>query len=257
MSSKAGDGDKPARKKRQPFRERDPQQKVGPGSPPPEYRWPKGHCPNPAGRPRKKIQEANLPRGVNPLQRMALEHAHKIVGELNGEPITRYGRLLAALEARAHEDPAIAKLLFSTYAVAERETAENDQKSLAWALDYKEKWGPVFERAQAAGRPPPPTYPHPDDLIITSNYSAEIDGPVTEQGAKALAGLIEARDILFDLAASMIENSGDLGARKIYDYCRRKFYRFHRQIPKRLYQKFPSFKAASMEDFEEEADLQA
>lgn len=256
MSSKAGDGDKPAGKKRQPFRERDPQQKVGPGNTPAEYRWPKGHCPNRAGRPRKKIQEANLPRGVNPLQRMALEHAHKIVGELNGEPITRYGRLLAALEARAHEDPAIAKLLFNTYAVAERETAENDQKSLAWALDYKEKWGPVFERAQAAGRPPPPIYPHPGDVIINDDYSFYIDGPVTAEGAKVLAVRIEHSDRLFSAALDAMKPSVEDG-RKIYDYLRRRYYRFHRQIPKRLYQKFPSFKAASMEDFEEEADLQA
>ncbi|WP_443971410.1 hypothetical protein [Sphingobium sp. CR28] len=171
MSSKAGDGDKPARKKRQPFRERDPQQKVGPGNTPAEYRWPKGYCPNRAGRPPKKIQEANIPEGVNPLQRLALEHAHKFVGEFNGEPITRYERLLAGLELRAHEDAAIAKLLVGTYAAAERETTENGLKMLAWALDYKEKWGPVFERAKAARRPPPPIYPHPDDLIITRKYS--------------------------------------------------------------------------------------
>jgi hypothetical protein len=247
MSSKAGDGDKPARKKHGPFREPDPHQKVGPGNTPVEYRWPKGYCPNRAGRPPKKIQEANIPQGVNPLQRLALEHAHKFVGEFNGELITRYERLLAGLELRAHEDAAIAKLLVGTYAAAERETAENGFKALAWALNYKEKWGPVFERAQAAGRPPPPTYPHPDDLIITRNYSVEIDGPFTAEGAKILAVQIEIRDRLFSVALDAMKPGVENG-REIYEYLRRKYYRFHRNIPKRLYQKFPTFKAPPMED---------
>lgn len=256
MSSKAGDGDKPPRKKRAPFHERDPEQKVGPGNTPAEYRWPKGYCPNRAGRPPKKIREANVPRGVNPLQRMALEHAHKFVGELNGELITRYERLLAGLEVRAHDDADIAKLLVGAYATAERDTAENDVKMLRWAFDYKEKWDPAFERARAAGRPPPPIYPHPDDVIITSNFSVKIDGPVTAQGAKALAVWIEHRDRLFSAALDAMKPSVEDG-REIYDYLRRKYYRFHRQIPTRLYKKFPTFKVSPMEDLEDDADLQA
>ena len=253
MSERDGvEGDPPRScTKRAPFRKPDPKQKVGPGSPPAEYKWPKGFCPNIAGRPRKKVVEMNLPVSVNPLQRKAIAHANKVVGEVNGEPITRFERLLMALEVSAPENPAIAKALLDLFGQANRDKEQTDILVLRAVFEYKDKWAPVFARAKVAGRAPPPVYPHPDDLIIYPDGSVKIDGPMTAEEAKALDAAIKYRDALFFVAEEgmdWVDNLSVEERHRKWQSLRRKFYRIHRRIPRRLYIPFPPFRATPRDE---------
>ncbi len=252
----AGEPGKPAREKQAPFWERDPNQKVGPGCPPAEYQWPVGFCPNPAGRQRKKAVEMSIPNNVTPLQRKLLEHANKIVGEVNGEPITRWERVLMKLDAVVDQNPAFAKIVMENYREANRDAEQSSLLALRAVLDYKEQMGPVFERAEKAGRPQPPIYPHPGDIIVRHDNTMELDGPSNAEEAKALKAKIQYRDAIFLLVEERMDWIGDVisveEGRKYYDELRRKFYRFHRQIPRRLYKKFPPFRTVPR-DLPEEA----
>ncbi len=242
----------PSRTKRAPFRAPDPKQKVGPGSPPMEHQWPKGFCPNPAGRPRRKVVEMNIPTSVSPLQRKVIAHANKIVGDFNGEPITRFERLLMTLEASVSESPAIAKTLLEFYGQASRDDEQTGILVLQAVLDFKDKWGPVFERARKMRRSPPPVYPHPDDLIVNSDGSVKIDGPITADEAKALDAVIQYRDLLFFFAEERMDwvDAGYSVEDRRRDWLslRRKFYRIHRRIPRRLYVPFPPFRTVRRDE---------
>lgn len=252
-------GDPPVGK-HAPFREPDPDQKIGPGNPPVEYRWPERYCPNPAGRPRKKIVEMEIPNSVTPMQQKIIGHANRIVGEINGVPVTGLESLLLRLEATADEKPAIAKALLDLYGEAHKDNEKATILALQAVFAYKERWGPIFERAEAAGRNAPPVYPHPRDIIIRSDGTIKIDGPTTAEEAAYLEAAIRYRDVLFFVAEEEMDGIPEyLSAsegRKRYDGHRRKFYRFHRMIPRRLYEPFPPFRTAPRELPKDEGELE-
>ncbi|WEK45844.1 MAG: hypothetical protein P0Y56_12520 [Candidatus Andeanibacterium colombiense] len=253
----AAEPEKRAEKKQAPFWERDPTQKVGPGSPPSEYQWPPGYCPNPAGRPRKKVVEMSVPNNATPLQQRLIAHANKVVGEVNGKPVTRIESLLIKLEAVADKEPAIAKLLMELYGEAEKAAEQSSLMALTAVLDYKEAMGPAFERAEKAGRPPPPCFPHPADIIVARDNTFTIVGPRTAEEAALLKAMIQYRDVLFFVVEEYMDIIPEFASvekgRKYYDKHRRLFYRFHRHIPPRLYKKFPPFRTTPREGLDDES----
>ena len=142
------------------------------------------------------------------------------------------------------------------YVAADRENTATGVKVLAAAIDYKEKHEAAFARATMAKRRPPPIYPHPDDVIIHSNGTVHIDGPVTAQGARELEKVILYRDLLILVAEEALDCPESARSveqtRKLWSSYRRKFYRVHRRIPQRLYKPFPAFRAAPNEETDEE-----
>ena len=171
------------------------------------------------------------------------------------EQLTRFERFLKLLDARAHDQPVIAKALLALYVAADRENTATGVKVLAAAIDYKEKHEAAFARATMAKRRPPPIYPHPDDVIIHSNGTVHIDGPVTAQGARELEKVILYRDLLILVAEEALDCPESARSveqtRKLWSSYRRKFYRVHRRIPQRLYKPFPAFRAAPSEETDE------
>lgn len=140
----------PRRTKRAPFRAPDPEQKVGPGSPPVEHQWPKGHCPNPLGRPRKKVVEMDIPTGPTPFQKQILEFSRKVVSEIDGEPVTNTDILLKTMKAYMKDKPEFAKILLQQIGEANRAEHEFKMLVLSEALAHQEERGPSLQRPKCS-----------------------------------------------------------------------------------------------------------
>jgi len=218
--------------------------KVGPGNPPEEYRWKPGQCPNPNGRGGKKKEEPmNVPTGASPAQQALLEFASTRMGSIDGKEVTTHEGILRTMRVKMSEKPEFAKLLLQ----AINEASQAEEQWRMWLLQdvlaYKDQWGPKFALARKTGRPEPEVYPHPDDLIVKSDGTVVFDGPVTKDDARRLDELLEARDLLFEVIAQIMEE-GYGTEETLYEAwrkARRQYYRVSPGIPKRLKKPFPKF----------------
>ncbi|GAA4762729.1 hypothetical protein [Novosphingobium ginsenosidimutans] len=222
-------------------------QPAGYGKPPYEHRWPKGYCPNPTGRPRKKQTMAHS-APLNEFQQRMLKEARKVITEIDGTPFTNLDKLL--LELRTSNRPEDRKLLlkFCEEALkADHEWRSNAVKDL---IAYKEYWGPIFMRRRMLGQKLPEVYPDPNDIKIISATEFRFIGPVTAEEAALWNYIDKQRSAFFMVADELIEAAGLYNPleRDFQRYLkvRRQFYRFNRRLPadfkKKHPAKFPAFK---------------
>jgi hypothetical protein len=106
---------------------------------------------------------------------------------------------------------------------------------LGVSLAYKEYWGPIFETAEQFGRRPPSALPHPEDVVINSDGTVTIVGPVDREGVKRTQALIVMRDhILLGILSIQQEHGGAEEARKPIQFLKRRLAKLNRELPPRL-----------------------
>lgn len=222
-------------------------QPVGYGKPPYETRWPKGYCPNPAGRPRKKKTMANA-SPLDEFQQRLLKESRKVVAEVDGEPFTNLDKAL--LQLRTSSRPEDRKQLLKLYQEAHRDDHEWRKNAVMDLLAYKQHWGPIFLQRRMLGRKLPEVYPDPDDIVILSATEFRFIGPLTAEEAQRWLYTAELRSAFFLVADELIEAAGIYRPleqdRQSYLKLRRQYYRINRRLPedfkKKHPAKFPAFK---------------
>ena len=209
-------------------------------NPPKEYRWPKGYCPNPKGRPRKKaVRNENMP--LNEFQQRMLEEARKVVTKVDGKPFTQLDSLV--LQLRTSNRPEDRKLLLSYYEAELKADRDWREQAVRDLIAYKQHWGPEFEMKRRLGKPLPNILPDPADIVILSPTDFRFIGPVTAEEAADWQFFIRARQTIIFCATELFEGAGLFRPleedRMVYLKYRRIFYRWNRYLPKAFKKKHP------------------
>jgi hypothetical protein len=160
--------------------------------PPVEHQFKKGKSGNPNGRPKKKDPKpgpAGLGGGIaDRFAGMALDEATRPVKVREGDKTSKIPAMQALIRAMfraaAEGDTKAGRQLLDLITRAESERTGVALHMLKEVVEYKRKFGPIFEQHERLGRDPPDIYPHPDDIII-DDASGEVtfDGPDSKEQA--------------------------------------------------------------------------
>jgi len=162
--------------------------------PPVEHQFKKGTSGNPKGRPRKKAVRSHLGAfggGVaDRFAAMALEEATRPVTVREGDKVSEIPAMQALIRtmfrAAVQGDTKAGRQLLEVIARTESERTGIALEALKRAVEYKDKYGPIFEEREREGLDPPDIHPHPDDVIINEiTGEVTIDGPSTKEEAGA------------------------------------------------------------------------
>ena len=162
--------------------------------PPVAHQFKKGTSGNPNGRPRKKPVQPGfgaLGGGIaDRLGAMALDEATRPVTVREGDKISEIPAMQALIRtmfrAAAQGDTKAGRQLLEVIARAESGRTGAALEILEHAVQYKEKYVPIFEQHEREGLDPPDIFPHPDDMIINETTGeVTIDGPTSKEQAGA------------------------------------------------------------------------
>jgi hypothetical protein len=159
--------------------------------PPVAYQFKKGTSGNNSGRPPKEKMQSGLSGGggiADRLGAMALDEAIRPVTVREGDKVSEIPAMQALIRtmfrAAAQGDTKAGRQLLEVIARAESGRTSTALEFLRHAHQYKEKYGPIFEKCEREGLDPPDVFPHPDDLIIDGTTGeVTIDGPTSKEEA--------------------------------------------------------------------------
>jgi hypothetical protein len=161
--------------------------------PPVEHQFKKGTSGNPTGRPRKKAVQSGggLGGGIaDRLAAMALDEAIRPVTVREGDKVSEIPAMQALIRtmfrAAAQGDTKAGRQLIELINRAETGRTSSALEIVEYAVQYKEIYGPIFEKHERESLPAPDVFPHPDDIIIDQTTGeVTLDGPVTKEQAGA------------------------------------------------------------------------
>jgi hypothetical protein len=162
--------------------------------PPVEHQFKRGKSGNPNGRPPKKaVQPGSSALGggiADRLADMALEEATRPVTVREGDKVSEMPAMQAVLRtmyrAAAQGDTKAARQLIDLISRAESGRTSTASETFDRFVEYKRTHGPIFEKREREGLPPPDVFPHPDDVIINfATGEVSIEGPTTKEEAGA------------------------------------------------------------------------
>src|SRR5260370_23961428 len=121
---------------------------------------------------------------------MALDEAIRPVTVREGDKVSEIPAMQALLRtmlrAAAQGDTKAAGQLLEVIARAESGRTGAAVQILEFAVQYKEKYAPIFEKHEREGLGPLDIFPHPDDVIIDETTGeVTIEGPISKEQAGA------------------------------------------------------------------------
>lgn len=145
---------------------------------------------------------------------IVLDEALRPVTVREGEKVTEIPAIQALLRtmfrAAAQGDTKAGRQLLEVLGRAESGRASEAVQVLQTAVQYKERYGPIFERHEREGLDPPDIFPHPDDIVIEeATGEVIIDGPTTKDKAGAQTAI---RDRALDSIQRFSEVKALLGS---------------------------------------------
>jgi len=161
--------------------------------PPVEHQFKKGTSGNPKGRPRKKAVRSHLGAfggGVaDRFAAMALEEATRPVTVREGDKVSEIPAMQALIRtmfrAAVQGDTKAGRQLLEVIARTESERTGIALEALKRAVEYKDKYGPIFEEREREGLDPLDIFPHPDDVIVNEMGEVRVEGPISKEQAGA------------------------------------------------------------------------
>jgi hypothetical protein len=141
--------------------------------------------------PASDIEDTALGGGTTDrLGAMALQEATRKVTVREGDKISEIPAMQALLRtlirSGAQGDIKAARQVLELISRAESGRTGAALETLEYAVQYKEKYGPIFEQRERRGEEPLDIFPHPDDIVINEmTGEVTIDGPPTKEHAGA------------------------------------------------------------------------
>lgn len=154
-----------------------------------------------------------------------MDEATRKVTVREGDNVTQLPAMQALLRtlirSGAQGDIKAARQVLELIARAETARTALALEMLQKVVQYKEKFGRIFEQHERMGVAPPEIYPHPDDIIIGHDAEVTYDGPTTKEEAGARTALREhamkSKDRYLRLAKKLDKDPTNRALRREYD----------------------------------------